>query len=86
MITSLDGHTIDLPEISLAQSNMTIIRLMDKEDVETQNIAIDWNRWVDNLNSTQTSSNYMKVDNLKVNILNRFNEELNLRQNDFFRF
>lgn len=70
MITSLDGHTIDLPEMSLAQSNMTIIRLMDKDDVETQNVAIDWNRWVIDRNPAQTYatrwSNYMKVENLKV--------------------
>lgn len=61
--------------MSLAQSNMTTIRLMDKDDVETQNVAIDWNRWIINRNSMQIFntkwSNYMKVENLKVNILKR---------------
>lgn len=56
--------------MSLAQSNMTIIRLMDRDDVETQNIAIDWNRWTIDRNPMQTLGskwpNYMKVENLKV--------------------
>lgn len=91
MITSLDGHTIDLPEMSLAQSNMTVVRLIDKDDVETQNVAIDWNRWVIDRNAMPTYStkwsNYMKVENLKV-ILNyghnklysAFNFQMNLNR------
>lgn len=43
---------------------------MDRDDVETQNIAIDWNRWTVDRNPMQTlgtkRSNYMKVENLKV--------------------
>lgn len=59
-ITSIDGHIVDIPDMSLAESNITTVRFIDRDDAEAGNIVNEWNY------HRYSQPNFLRTDKLKV--------------------